>query len=195
MKKGKRKIVQAATSGKKERDAQKPKEPPPDNSPLTYQESIFVQHYLDTNSATEAYVRVFGCKRTTANSHGPSWLSKPHIIEAIESKRKELEDLLGISRQKMLAIKAGILLATMDDFHELRKSPGNIEAYANLGYKKYALKTIKIGEFGNEIVLMDKGEAWDELWKKLGYEKGPDSKSGQNVLERVFARIDKISRG
>lgn len=215
MTKGKRKIVPAATRGKKAPGARKPKQRPPpwsfkeDYCPyppeaevfhkdgkLTFMQEKFVQAYIDCDgNATEAYWRVYGGLRESAKTLGNRLMSKVHITEAIDGIREDLRKSLNITREQLLRIQAGMAMATIDDFCKmLWDSAGREENYCGLGYKKHAIKSIKVGEFGNEITMVDKQAALNELWKKLGFKEGIDPANSDDDSSGIRADVIEIFR-
>lgn len=197
MNKGKRKIVQAATSGKKAPGARKPrtKKPPPDpwahkedycpyppeaetphsDGGLTYRQERFIENYLDCDgNATEAYVRAFGGGRVVAATMACRLMKIDHIVEEIARQRELLAKKLGVTREKLLRVQAAIAFTTMDDLTDVMWSPRREDSYRGLGDKRHAIKSIKIGEHGNELTMADKQVAINELWKKLGFKEGID---------------------
>jgi tetratricopeptide (TPR) repeat protein len=163
---------------------------------LTLKQEQFAEAYIDNGgNATEAYLSVYGGSRTSAGELGHRLLKKVEISDAIETKREALRLALGISREKLLRIQVAMAIGAFDDFLEVFKDPGNEDSYRNLGDAKYAIKGVRVGKFGNELILVDRQAALNELWKKLGYDKdsGADRERDPNssVLNRALEILGK----
>ncbi|SRR5665213_2644801 len=183
--------------------SQWPKDPIPETySPhteggLTYKQKRFIDFYIDgTGNATEAYARAFPhVTRASAKSLAVEMMSKEHIIDAIESKREEFRILLAVNREKILRVQTAMAMATIDEFVDVFNRPGDVDSYRNLGENIHALKSVKSGEFGNEIQMIDKQAALNELWKKLGFQTGADSNRERDVTDSALNRALTILKG
>lgn len=215
MTKGKRKIVQAATSGKKAPGARKPRKkkevwnypqkcsqwPPKDLEPhhdggLTHTQALFVDAYVDNGgNATDAYQ--FACPHVTRASAavlGCLALNKEHVVDAIDKKHVDIRRRLNLPREKLLRIQAAMATAKLSEFAEVLRDPRDKESYRNLGDSEWALQGADHSyENGNKIKLCDRQAALDELWKKLGYEKTDDSGRERDVTGSVHARIRELN--
>jgi hypothetical protein len=193
MNKGKRKPVQAATSGKKAPGARKPRKAvvpiyEHEDGGLTYVQRRFVGAYVDNGgNASAAYA--FANPRVTRGSarfFACQLMKQEHIIDAIETMQEEIAQALNISRMKLLRIQVAMATATVDEFTAVFRWPGDKESYRDLGDNKYAIKSIKTGEHGNELQLFDRQEAINELWEKLGFAKTPDIGGERDVTGSVL---------
>ena len=57
---------------------------------LTEKQKVFVDYYITSLNATEAYLKAYKCSYETANVEGSNHLKKPNIKEAIDKRMKEL---------------------------------------------------------------------------------------------------------
>jgi hypothetical protein len=80
--------------------------------------------------------------------------------------------------------------AKISEFADVLRDPRDKESYRNLGDSEWALQSVDHSwESGNKIKLVDRQAALNELWKKLGYEKGDDSGRERDVSNSVHERV------
>lgn len=83
---------------------------------LTKKEQAFCEYYaLHCESATQAYLKAYGCEYTTANAQGCKMLHKPHIKEYIETLQKQAFESACISAEKVALKLAEIAFADKND--------------------------------------------------------------------------------
>ena len=105
---------------------------------LTPKQSLFIDHYIETFNATEAYVRVFEPKnRVTAATEGSKLLRNPQIKVEIDRRLEALRDPIIASAQQVLTFLTEMM------GKEDAKDTDRIRAAELLG-KRYALFTDKI---------------------------------------------------
>jgi hypothetical protein len=146
---------------------------------LTYRQERFIDAYIDNGgNATRAYMTANpGVLHSSAGELGHRLLKNVEITAAIESRRTEIRESLAFNREKALRIYIGMVTATGADFARVLKDPENEDSYAGLGDKIHALEYAKASwKNGNEIKLVSKKAALDEIWEKLGL--GKDTGSG-----------------
>jgi len=218
MNKGKRRIVQAAVGGKKAPGARKPRKPkkevwqvpaphssyphkderPHDEGGLTFKQALFVDAYVDNGgNGTEAYL--VADPKVTRKSAGVlccRFLNLEHVIDAIENKRADIRRRLDLPREKLLRIQAAMATAKLSEFADVLRDPADKDAYRHLGDSEWALQSAdKSYEHGNKIKLYDRQAALNELWSKLGYEKGTDTSSERDVTGTVLqAALEVLGR-
>lgn len=74
---------------------------------LTQKEAKFCRKYYECGSATEAYRYAYNCgnmKPATVSNSAYKLLQKPHIAAKIKYYNDNIEEALGLSRQKVLGI-------------------------------------------------------------------------------------------
>jgi len=83
---------------------------------LTAKEQAFCNYYVFENlSATQAYLKAYECKLTTANNAGYQLLKKPHIKEYIATLQKQAFEAACISAEKVALKLNEIAFAAKDD--------------------------------------------------------------------------------
>ena len=173
---------------------------------LTWREETFVNAYVENDgNASLAYRAVSpSCTSGSARAAGCEYLAKANIQEAIALRREAVAKRLDISREKLLRAYAGIAFAKHQEFNKVLQDPGNKANYKGLGDSEYAIKSIKRKQTTRrdrdgaetdtdegEIVLCDRLAALNELWDKLGIDKGDRPKSWADGLEELIGAIGK----
>ena len=83
---------------------------------LTKKEKAFCDLYVFENeSATQAYLKAYGCEYSTANAQGCKMLRKPHIKEYIDTLQKEAFAAACINAERVALKLADIAFAAKDD--------------------------------------------------------------------------------
>ena len=211
MKKAKRKTPQAGASGKAP-GAPRAKNTPPleawkikavhsvypppqhedhEDGGLTYAQARFVQAYIDNNgNARAAYMIAFPhVTWGSAAVMGHYLLQKESIQSALEAEREEMRQALGVTREKLLRVQVAMAFSTIDQLTNVFRAPGAKDSYREIGMARYAIKSVKQGEFGNELTMVDRQAALNELWTKLGFKEGSDSKDSGTDKTRVYADV------
>lgn len=105
---------------------------------LTPKQSLFIDHYIETFNATEAYVRVFEPKnRDTASVMASKLLANARVKEEVARRTEALRDPIIASAQQVLTFLTEMM------GKEDAKDTDRIRAAELLG-KRYALFTDKI---------------------------------------------------
>ena len=105
---------------------------------LTPKQSLFIDHYIETFNATEAYVRVFEPKnRDTASVMASKLLANARVKEEVAKRTEALRDPIIASAQQVLTFLTEMM------GKEDAKDTDRIRAAELLG-KRYALFTDKI---------------------------------------------------
>lgn len=162
---------------------------PAQEKELTWREQRFIEHYIRTGNASLA-AREAGYSHASCAFYGHELLRKPYIAEAIALEREKDSQLLNFKKADALKILLGMVLASPEDFTEILKNPTDKERYKELGYKKYAIQSVKESfKNGNEVKFVDRLAALDDLWDKLGL--GQEASSG-NWFDDLGRVIDSI---
>lgn len=83
---------------------------------LTKKEKAFCDYYVfDNESATQAYLKAYGCEYTTANAQGCKMLRKPHIKEYITELQKQAYEAACITAEKVALKLSDIAFAAKGD--------------------------------------------------------------------------------
>ncbi len=86
------------------------------DKPLSQRHQRFIEEYLVTLSATTAYIRVYGCKESTAAVQGSVLLKNPKIQEAIADRRVLLAVRSGVTPERVLEELARLGFSDMRKF-------------------------------------------------------------------------------
>jgi phage terminase small subunit len=83
---------------------------------LTKKEMAFCEYYVfHSESATQAYLKAYGCEYSTANTSGWKLLHKPHIKEYINELQKQAYDAACITAEKVALKLSEIAFAAKGD--------------------------------------------------------------------------------
>lgn len=91
--------------------------------PLNVQQARFVHEYMKDGNATQAAIRA-GYSEKTAGQIGHRLVEKSTIRAAIDSKRKQLEQKLDTSRERIIK---ELLHVAFSDIRELYDDAGNLK--------------------------------------------------------------------
>ena len=179
----------------------------PQEQELTWKEERFVEAYVETgNGAGSVRAARYTTIGAAARNIACELLAKPHIRAAVEAKKQEYRDMLSFDRNKALRMLAGMAGASLDDFCQVFDDPADPENYCGLGYKRFAIESAKKTtirqEDGseketNEIRIISPGErraAINDLWDKLGLDKGASERDRLTFLERFAELGAKLGR-
>lgn len=97
------------------------------NTGLNAKEKAFCEYYVNEGlSATQAYLKAYGCAYTTANGGSYRLIRKPHIKEYIESLQKEAFAAACITAERVALKLADVAFAAKDD--EVYTPPHQLKA-------------------------------------------------------------------
>lgn len=147
-------------------------------SKLTIKQEKFCNYYLETGNASEAYRRVYNCKKWKEKSiweKSSTLLNNVKVQSRIEQLREELQRRSDITKDEAVGILADIaranivdalMVKTGDDFttilvKDVTKLPLNIQR---------AIISLKSTDKGYELKLYNKIDALDKLSKILGWD-------------------------
>ena len=83
---------------------------------LTAKQSRFVELYLVSLNATDAYQRAYGCSRAVADSSGPRLLGNVRVQQAVRDRQAKLAANTGVTPERVIAELAEIGFSRMDTF-------------------------------------------------------------------------------
>lgn len=162
---------------------------------LTLKQNRFVEHYIQNgNKAKEAYIQAFGQTAKDPLVCGHNLLQDPRIKRKIEFKKWELQEMLNFKSEDHLRILIGKATASIDDFLPLLRDHTDPKNYANLGFKRYAIKSVKAGKYGPEVELYDGKAALDELNDLLGLRTKRDSSGVDAAKGRMASTMAALKR-
>lgn len=88
----------------------------PEKSRFTEKQKHFCEEYIANGfNAQQAYMKAFNKDRITDASYPYTLLSKPHIKEYIDKRRKEIYDALNIDAMRVIQELADMAFASKDD--------------------------------------------------------------------------------
>lgn len=163
-------------------------------SRLSWNEERFVEAFVRTGCATTAAIES-GYGHARARQTGYELRTKSYIKEAIERQQERDRAVLNFRREDALKILIAMVTATLDDFADVLENPEARDSYLGLGDKRYAIKSAKkSAKFGNEIQLVDRKAALDDLWEKLGLDKDTGEDDRQSFLGRFADLGQRLGR-
>jgi phage terminase small subunit len=174
-------------------------EAPSSEIELSWEHEKFVDTYVSNGgNATAAYQRAYPrAGYGTARTEGARLLAKPHIVDAVEAERSRLANLAQVSRERIIVRLAAQAFADTDDLLEIFKSPLDKNSYRGMKELKAAVSITKNDKIGTEVRTITPAEqraALNDLWEKLGLDKGIDKKDRAAFLERLLGAVDRKAR-
>lgn len=115
---------------------------------LTKKQKNFCEYYLQTGNAAEA-ARKAGYSAKTARVIGPENLSKPDVLEYIESRRAEMDKCLIADTDEVLKFYSSVMRGEVKDQFGLEASLSDrlkagdslMKRFAAAGYKQASERT------------------------------------------------------
>lgn len=115
---------------------------------LTTKQKNFCEYYLQTGNATEA-ARKAGYSAKTARVIGPENLSKPDVLEYIESRRAKMDKCLIADTDEVLKFYSSVMRGEVKDQFGLEASLSDrlkagdslMKRFAAAGYKQASERT------------------------------------------------------
>lgn len=157
----------------------------------------FCEEYLIDFNATNAAIRA-GYSKKTAYSIGSENLKKPEIAEYLAARQKELQNVTGITQQRVLLEYAKVAFVDIRKFYAVDGALKSIHeldddaAGALAGVESYEEKIKTDGEeedivigTNRKIKTYDKVKALDSLARHLGMFKDQIQISGQIGIEQI----------
>lgn len=142
---------------------------------LNENQKAFCREYVKDWNATQAYLKVYKCDYETAKTNGNKALTNAHIKEYIEHCKANLEEMAGISRQKVLEEFMKMAFSNVASFHKgwmEKKEFDELTDAERACISEIKNETIKGDNWEKEIVkikLHDKQKALENINKMMGY--------------------------
>ena len=142
---------------------------------LNENQKEFCREYTTDWNITRAYAKVYGVKDTVASVNGHRLLGNAKINEYIEWCKAHLEEVSGISRQRVLMEFVKIAFSNMADFNESwvsRKEFNKLTEEEKACICEIKNETIKGDNWEKETIkirLYDKQKALENINKMMGY--------------------------
>lgn len=85
-------------------------------SKLTEKQYLFCLKYIQSFNATQAYMSVYGCKRSTATVEGHRILGNPNVSAAISILKKAKIEKIQIDESDVLQMYVDVIMADITDY-------------------------------------------------------------------------------
>lgn len=142
------------------------------NDELSEQQKLFCLHFADCLNATQAYMRVYNCKWTTAAAEGNRMIKVPKIKAEIDHIKRIKYDAALLKADDLVNRQMRIAFADVGDYIDIRtdskgrqimtlKSPDKIDSVA--------ISELKNGRDGLVIKMKDSQKAIEWLTKYFEY--------------------------
>lgn len=142
---------------------------------LNENQKAFCREYVKDWNATQAYLKVYKCEYDTAKNNGTRLLTNAYIKEYIEYCKANLEEMSGISRQKVLEEFMKMAFSNIASFHNdwmHKKDFDKLTDIEKACISEIKNETITGDTYSKEIVkikLHDKQKALENINKMMGY--------------------------
>lgn len=152
-----------------------------DDSGLTEKQKMFCVYYVKNHNATQAYLKAYGCKKTTAETQGWINLQNTAIQEEIAKLKSVMRSEYNLEINDYINYLLKVVGADISDYlrfgRKMKKGKGGIEHEANFVELKESdevdtsvISEVKEGREGVTFKLEDKKWAWEQLAKYLGFD-------------------------
>lgn len=166
---------------------------------LTPKQTKFINVYLETGNASEAYRRTYSCERmkdATINRKAVELLRNGKITARIEELQRELRKLSDITKEEVLSELASILRAKITDYLHFNGFQIAFKSFEDLTEPQIkAIESIKENRHG-EIELKLHGKNWtiDRICKILGFDSAQDfnvnlEKLDESAIDSIIERL------
>ena len=130
---------------------------------LTAKQERFVELYLVSLNATDAYQQAYGCARNSADANGPKLLGNARIQSAIRARQAKLAANTGVTPERIIAELAEIGFSRMDKFSQW--GPEGVRLHDSSGLEEGAARCV--AEV-SETTTKDGGSLRFKLHDKVG---------------------------
>lgn len=136
---------------------------------LTEKQYLFCLKYVQSFNATQAYMSVYGCKRSTATVEGHRTLTNPNVSAVISKLKKAKIDKIQIDESDVLQMYVDIIMADITDYVTFgsNSDPGTESNYIFLKDSEKVdgrlVTEIRLTKDGPVVKLADKLKALDWL--------------------------------
>lgn len=163
---------------------------------LTDKQRLFVQEYLKTLNATQAYKKVYGVSQKAAEASGPRLLGNVRVADVIQNEKAKLHSRTEITAERTLREYARLGYSRMDSFARWGPSGVTLKDSDDLSEDDTAC-VAEVSQTWSEnggsikFKLHDKKGALDFLAKHLGIQ-GED-KISVNIHENLDPARDRLA--
>ena len=186
---------------------------PTNKNNLTIKQQRFVDKYLETNNASEAYRFAYKCKNSspeTIKVEACNLLKKPNVALTIERAQDKVQAKSDLSRERIIKELEIINNANIRDYCnvvekeiEVTDNQGNRrkEKIMDVQFKPFdqltenqlkAIESVKMGKNGIELRLHSKSWSIERACKMLGYDvpaKIDVTSDGQQLNNKIEIEI------
>ena len=188
-----------------------------DSSKLTEKQKKFIVEYLDSNNATQAYLKAFdGTSRQSAAINGNLLLKTPAIAATVKKLRKammhdydvhpsqyveyllkvahaDLGDFLKFSEEEVPVYgEDGLQMIDQDTGMPLTKKVNKMHLVNSETVDTSTLVSVKQGRDGISIQMADKARAWDKLAEYFGWlnKNNEPAVDDSSLLEALQGKVE-----
>jgi len=158
---------------------------------LTQKQNAFCHYYIETGSKSEAYARAYNTdkmKRETINRTAKELFNQPKINAKIKALQAAMEAKSDITKEEVIKELGGAITAQITDFLEFDGAALTFKDLKTIpAHKVKAIKSIKEGQNGIELVLVDKLGAIDRAARIMGWNEAEkhEISNGENGVLTV----------
>lgn len=183
---------------------------------LNDQQRDFVMYYVESNNASQAYLKAYKCKKQYAGIMGSRLLKNPKVQSAVKRLKKILMKSFDVDVTSYVEYLLKVANADISDYITFEEEevpvhdtdgnrmfdPDTGEPLTKKINKMHltnsdfvdcsVVESIKQGRDGISIQLADKGKAWEKLAKYFGWvgEQKKEETSDSGILDAIKGEID-----
>lgn len=159
---------------------------------LTKKQEDFINSYMETGNASEAYRRAYSCdnsKESTINRQAHELLKNPNITARVKALQDDLKEHSDIKKNAILEELSAIAFSDIRDYIVFNGKKITFKPFKDLTNRQAkAIESIKKGRNGIELRLHGKSWTIERICKMLGFE----SPTRININELSEEQIDTI---
>lgn len=163
-----------------------------DDSELTEKQKLFCVYFVSCHNATQAYLKAYGGKRTTAEVEGWKLLRNPKIGEEIANLKAIMRSEYRVDIHDYINYLLKVVGADIGDYIKFgrktitakgtTKEVNSVKLTDSENIDTSIITEVKEGRDGVTFKLEDKKWAWEQLAKYLGFE-GKAEESEATIIE------------
>lgn len=163
-----------------------------DDSGLKERQKLFCVYFVSCHNATQAYLKAYGGKRTTAEVEGWKLLRNPKIGEEIANLKAIMRSEYRVDIHDYINYLLKVVGADIGDYIKFgrktitvkgtTKEVNSVKLTDSESIDTSIITEVKEGRDGVTFKLEDKKWAWEQLAKYLGFEEKAES-SEATIIE------------
>lgn len=167
---------------------------------ITIKQSKFIDVYLETGNASEAYRQAYSCdkmKDSTINRKAIELLRNGKITARVNELQKELKKSSNIRKEAILEELACIAFADIRDYVRFTGKTISFKSFDELTDRQArAIESIKQTQNGIELKLHGKSWTIERICKMLGYDSPKDlninfERLSEDQLDQIISELTK----